>query len=85
MAKELICKRHEKVIEKLKSIRENIEYTLKYDSEVAEVLAELLKNIDGDLYDCIDEIEEARESGQKMEDRLRKYKETIEDLGFTRN
>ena len=85
MAKELICKRHEKVIKTLESIRSTIQSTLKYDSEVAEVLAELLNNIDSDLWDCIDEIDEARKSGQKMEDRLSQYREAVEGLGFIKN
>ena len=85
MSKELICKRHEKVIKKLEYIRNTIQSTLKYDSEVAEVLADLLNNIDGDLWDCIYEIDEARKSGQKMEDRLMQYRTSIEGLGFSKD
>lgn len=84
MSKELICKRHEKVIKILETIREAIQTTLRYDNGNAEALKELLNNIDSDLWDCIYEIEKAKESGQSMEDRLRIYRETIEGLGFNR-
>jgi Mg2+ and Co2+ transporter CorA len=80
----LICQRHDDIIKTLKTIRNEIQKSLKYDRDNAEVLVDLLDDIDTDLYNCIDEIEEAKDSGEKMENRLTLYRNTIEDLGFER-
>lgn len=84
MSRKYICERHDFALNKLHRIRYNISSALKLNKDNTEALAELLDDIDGDLYDVIDEIEEAKESGISMEARLKKYKDTIEDLGFQR-
>lgn len=84
MSKDYICNRHDKVLKNLSKTRDNIRSTLRHHSEDAETLYSLLDNIDSVLYDCIDEIENAKESGQHMEDRLSEYRKAIENLGFSR-
>jgi len=65
-------------------IKYDISSALKFNKDNAEALVELLDYIDSELYDVVDEIEQAKESGISMEARLEKYKDAIEDLGFQR-
>lgn len=84
MGRKYICERHDFALNKLHRIRYDISSTLKLNKDNAEALAELLNDIDSELYDVVDEIEQAKESGISMEARLGKYKDAIEDLGFQR-
>ena len=81
----LICHRHDYAIKAINKIRNNISRTLRFSKDDTEELVNLLDDIDYELYTIIDEIEEAKTSGQKMEDRLQEYKSTIESLGFIRD
>lgn len=85
MKREYICQKHDYVLKLLTDIRNNISATIKYYSDDTVELISLLDNIDSDLYDVIYEIDEAKECGKKMEARLSKYREAIENLGFIRN
>lgn len=51
-----------------------------YD-EVKDLLDEV-QDIASDIYSLVDR---ALDAGQSMENRLKEYKESIEELGFTRN
>lgn len=84
MSKDLICNKHDKAIEKLDKIMENVRYALKHYKNDLEYLTSLLDDIDSDAWDIKYIIEEAKESGQSMESRLKEYREKIESLGFTR-
>lgn len=79
-----ICERHDFALNKLHRIKYDISSALKFNKDNAEALVELLDYIDSELYDVVDEIEQAKESGISMEARLEKYKDAIEDLGFQR-
>jgi predicted Zn-ribbon and HTH transcriptional regulator len=84
---EYICHRHDKVIKILDRTRDDIRSVLRYknsDTDIEE-LYDFIDNIDSILYDAISEVEEAKNSGERMEARLSRYREAIEDLGFTRN
>lgn len=85
MEREYICQKHDYVLKLLLDIRYSISTTIRNYSNDVEELISLLENIDNDLYDVVYEIEEARECGEKMEARLSKYRDAIEDLGFIRN
>ena len=85
MGRKYICQKHDYVLKLLSNIRYNISTTIRNYSDDVEELILLLENIDSDLYDAVYEIEEARECGEKMEVRLSKYRDAIEDLGFIRN
>ena len=85
MEREYICQKHDYVLKLLSDIRYSISTTIRNYSNDVEELISLLENIDSDLYDVVYEIEEARECGEKMEARLSKYRDAIEDLGFIRN
>ena len=85
MSKELICYTHDKIIEKINRIRKDIERTLKCNSDDIEELKSTLEDIGWELnYNIIDLVEEAKESGQSMENRLIEYKDAIIGLGFER-
>lgn len=84
MSRNYICERHDYAIKILERVRSSISKALKYDKDNAEELADLLDYIDSDLYDVIDEVNEAKEMGIRMETRLCKYRDVIEDLGFKR-
>lgn len=85
MKRKYICEKHDHVLKLLTDIRGNISATIKYYSDDTVELISLLDNINSDLYDVIYEIDEAKECGEKMEARLSKYREAIENLGFIRN
>ena len=81
----VICKRHDEVTRDMEDMSRNIRSTLRRYSEDTDSLVELLDDIDSSLCDWIHKIEEAKESGQKMEDRLKEYRDAIEGLGFNRD
>lgn len=85
MSRNYICQRHDYALNLLHKIRNEISKNLKYNRDNAEELADVLDNIDSDLYDVVDEIESAKEMGERMEHRLCEYKDAIEGLGFSRN
>lgn len=85
----MICKNHDDAVKKVDYIRRVIrdaEKAYKYsDNEEVKELLDILSDIDSEIDDIADEVLDAKESGQKMEDRLREYREAIEGLGFVRN
>lgn len=84
MKRKYLCDKHNYIIKELTSVQNDISLVLKQDRDDIEILLETLEDIDNILYDIIYEIEEAQECGEKMEARLCKYREAIEDLGFIR-
>lgn len=85
MSKELICHTHDEILEKINRIRNDIDKTLRYDSDNIDELRGTLEDIHWELnYNIIDLVEEAKESGQSMENRLIEYKDAIVKLGFER-
>lgn len=83
-----ICQKHDSALKSVKNIHQIINnaargYRYTDNSEVKELLS-VLDDIDSEVNDIESEVLDAKESGQKMEDRLKEYRNAIEDLGFTR-
>ena len=76
-----ICSRHDGIIRLAKKI-EDYKWTRIDNIEEAEKILYELADIASDIRI---EVEQAKESGQKMEDRMSDYKSTIEGLGFVRD
>lgn len=57
------------------------------DTDLKSEIDDAISNMEDVIYDssaCIDDIKTAKDMGQKMEDRLRDYHDTLESLGFER-
>lgn len=82
MSKRAICNVHDDILDIIKQRMTRLKYSKDNTTE------ELVDMID-DLLWYIDDIrtltEEAIECGQSMENRLKKYREAIENLGFRRD
>lgn len=85
MARQLICHTHDSIIKGLNNVLGSISSGLRCSSDNAEELCSILQDIEWEISNAISETEEAKKSGQAMEDRLSEYKSAIEDLGFTKN
>lgn len=94
---ELICNVHEDTISKLDKIEDYAKSAIRTlrdakwnteDSDLKDEMDYAISDMEDVIYDvstCIDNIRTAKEMGQKMEDRLREYHDTIECLGFKRD
>lgn len=71
--KKTLCNTHNNIIFELKMIKKELKRQKIDTNEV--------KNIDC----CIKMCKKCKKMGQKMENRLKKYRNSIEKLGFTRN
>lgn len=93
---DLICNVHEDAISTLGKIEEYAKAAIKtldsakWNTEDIDLKSEIeraISDVEDVIYDsstCIDDIKTAKEMGQKMEDRLREYHDTLESLGFER-
>lgn len=93
---ELICNVHDETISKLGKIEEYAKAAIKIlesvqwsvdDDGLKSEIEDAMDNMEEVIWDsstCIDDIKTAKEMGQKMEDRLRDYHDTLESLGFER-
>ena len=93
---ELICNVHDESMGKIEKIEEYAQAAIKTlegvkwstdDEDLKSEIEVAIDNIEDIIYDsstCIDDIKTAKEMGQKMEDRLRDYHDTLESLGFER-
>ena len=93
---ELICNVHDESMSKIEKIEEYAQAAIKTlegvkwstdDEDLKSEIEDAIDNIGDIIYDsstCIDDIKTAKEMGQKMEDRLRDYHDTLESLGFER-
>jgi hypothetical protein len=86
MAKgDLICGKHDEALKLLDRLQEYINDGLRYADNKESKEHEALEDLDYYLCDVVDLIQEAKTMGQNMENRLKEYRESIEDLGFVRN
>lgn len=75
-----LCTTHSTIIYWAKEIKRDLK---KYAKEHPEV-AEILDGSSNKLGDIIAEARAAKRKGQHMENRLRKYRNAVESLGFVR-
>ena len=78
MDTKIICNIHNQIIQLAESISKISIY--RYDDR-----GDLKGEIDDMIFKIIELTNKALDCGQKMEDRLRDYRETIESLGFKRD
>ena len=78
-----ICQVHDEIIKVSDAIQQD---TTRFDLDKMspDEMYEMLDGINSKMYDISHLTEEAKEYGEKMEERLRAYRESIEDLGFTK-
>jgi DnaJ-domain-containing protein 1 len=76
-----ICGKHDGILERVKKIEKMMR---RYDSLDESELRDLVSDIEFEVGYIEDDAEQAKVMGQKMEDRLSKYRNAIEGLGFGR-
>lgn len=83
-----ICEKHDSALKSVKNIHQIINgaargYRYTDNNEVKELLS-ILNDIGSEVDYIESDVFDAKEMGQKMEDRLKEYRGAIENLGFTR-
>lgn len=77
MSKKNICDIHD-------SIQKSVNEMYKIKPDYYDTPEELFEEVKNYLYYIDQDISEARDAGQSMENRLSEYRNAIEDLGFRR-
>lgn len=79
MSRRTFCDANDEIRSLLNDVISEVELSIKYEDISS------LHTVLDDLKNITDIVEETQDYVDKMEDRLRKYREAIESLGFSRN